>query len=54
MKVSLQIWDTVGDERYREINKTFYEDVAGVVYLYDITNEKSFYNLGIFMTEIRD
>ena len=38
----IEIWDTAGQEKYRSINKLFYKDATIVIFVYDITNKKSF------------
>ena len=38
----VEIWDTAGQEKYRSINKLFYKDSNIVIFVYDITNKKSF------------
>ncbi|MES2614553.1 MAG: GTP-binding protein [Bdellovibrionota bacterium] len=38
----LQIWDTVGQERYRTITQTYYKGAEGIFILYDVTNPQSF------------
>ena len=38
----VEIWDTAGQEKYRSINKLFYKDANIVIFVYDITNNKSF------------
>lgn len=43
--VTLQIWDTSGQERYKAITKNFYQNANGIIFVFDITNEKSFENL---------
>ena len=43
--VRLDIWDTAGQERYRSMGKMFYKDAHIVLFIYDITDEKSFIEL---------
>ena len=43
--VRLDIWDTAGQERYRSMGKMFYKDAHIVLFIYDITDEKSFIDL---------
>ena len=38
----LDIWDTVGQERFRNLNKLFYYDADCIILGYDITNKESF------------
>ena len=41
-KVSLQIWDTAGQEKYRSIGKLFYTEAKVVMMVYDITKGETF------------
>lgn len=52
LKVDLQIWDTSGEERFRTITKQYYRDAAGIVLVFDVTNEKSFSDLEKWVDEI--
>ena len=38
----INLWDTVGQEKYRTMAKIFYKDANIVIFVYDITNENSF------------
>ena len=49
----IHIWDTAGQERYRAINKIFIKDSHIVIFVYSITNRKSFMELK-FWTEYVD
>ena len=40
--ITLDIWDTAGQEKFRSLNKIFYSKAKAVILVYDITNEKSF------------
>lgn len=44
-QVSLEIWDTAGQEKYRSLAKFFYKDAAVVILVYDIACKASFDNL---------
>ena len=44
-KLNLEIWDTVGQEQYRAVNKIFIKNAQIALIVYDITNRKSFENL---------
>ncbi len=52
IKVDLQIWDTSGEERFRTITKQYYRDAAGIVLVFDVTNEKSFSDIGQWIDDI--
>ena len=41
-KIQFNIWDTVGQERFRSVTKTFYNNVKVAILVYDITRGKSF------------
>ena len=41
-QVKLQIWDTAGQERFHSITNNFFHNADGILFVYDITNAKSF------------
>ena len=41
-KISLDIWDTAGQEKYRALAKIFYKDAKAIILVYDVTSKKSF------------
>lgn len=41
-KVKLQVWDTFGNERLRNITLSYCRDASGIIIAYDITNKKTF------------
>ena len=44
-KLTLEVWDTVGQEKMRAVNKIFMKGAKIVLLVYDITNKKSFEEL---------
>ena len=40
--LKFDIWDTVGQEKYRSLAKIFYKDARIIIFVYDITTEFSF------------
>ena len=50
--LQVDVWDTAGMERFRESIMPKYFDANGVILVYDITNEDSFTNLGLWMQDI--
>ena len=40
--IKFNIWDTVGQEKYRSLAKIFYRDAKIIIFVYDITMEFSF------------
>ena len=43
--VRVQLWDTVGQEKYKSITKNLIKRVQGIIIVYDITNKDSFKNI---------
>ena len=52
MKYSLEIWDTIGQEKLRSINKLFYKNSKIVIFVYDITKLDSYNDLQMWAKEI--
>ena len=50
----LKIWDTAGQEQYRSITKSYINGSNGILVIFDLTNEKSFYELKSWMDEIKN
>ena len=44
-KIELCIWDTIGIEKLRMINRLFYKDSAIIIFVYDTTNKNTFENI---------
>ena len=41
-KIKFEIWDTAGEEKYRAINKIFYQDACVTLLVYDITQKDTY------------
>ena len=52
--IKLQIWDTAGTERFHSITTAYYRGAMGIMLVYDITNPKSFNNLGKWLTNLQE
>ena len=53
-KYTIKIWDTAGQDTFRDLNKLYYKDAKVVLLVYDITNQKSFDELGNYwLTQIK-
>ena len=50
--VQIQIWDTAGQDRFREPALSYYRGAVGVVLVYDVTEEKSFESLKYWIDRI--
>lgn len=53
-RLKLQIWDTAGQERFRTITTAYYRGAAGIMLVYDVTNERSFENIKNWMRNIEE
>ena len=52
-KVKLQIWDSAGQERFRNITSSYYRNCAGIIIVYDVTNHSSFEAVSGWIEEVR-
>ena len=54
-KIKYEIWDTAGQEKYRSINKIFYQDTSIAILVFDITRKDTFEALkNYWYLELRD
>ena len=53
-KIKLNIWDTIGQEKFRSISKLFLNDTKIVILVYDITSEETFKNLDYWLQLYKD
>ena len=53
-QVTLNIWDTEGQERFRNITKSFYKGANGIILVYSITDIVSFGHVVSWVDQIRD
>eukprot|EP01051_Picozoa_sp_SAG22_P023556 SAG22_NODE_6129_length_895_cov_1.271357_2_plen_169_part_01 len=51
-KIKFQLWDTAGQERFRTITSSYYRGSHGIIIVYDVTDEKSFEDVNIWLEEI--
>ena len=54
LSVQLQIWDTAGQERFKSITKSYYQGANGILFVYDITNRKSFLNVKEWIKDVEN
>ena len=50
----IDVWDTAGQEKYKSISKIFIKVSNIVIFVYDITNEKSFINLDYWVNSVEE
>ena len=51
-QIKMQIWDTTGQERFRNVISSYFRGSHGILLIYDITNRDSFKNLENWLIEI--
>merc|ERR1712241_1258667 len=49
--MGMQIWDTAGQERFQSLGVAFYRGADSCILVYDITDQKSFDSLDLWMDE---
>eukprot|EP00499_Haloplacidia_sp_CaronLabIsolate_P015241 CAMPEP_0196781188 /NCGR_PEP_ID=MMETSP1104-20130614/9213_1 /TAXON_ID=33652 /ORGANISM="Cafeteria sp., Strain Caron Lab Isolate" /LENGTH=332 /DNA_ID=CAMNT_0042151409 /DNA_START=99 /DNA_END=1097 /DNA_ORIENTATION=+ len=52
-RVKCQVWDTAGQERFHVITRAFYKGAHGILLLYDVTDSRTFQNVGYWMNNIQ-
>ena len=50
----LNIWDTIGQEKFKQPTKLFYNNSKIVIFVYDITNRESFDDLEYWVKDIKE
>ena len=53
-KFSVCVWDTLGQDKYRTIAKSYYRDAAGCLLLYDITKQQSMDDLTKWLEDLEN
>ena len=49
---TFNLWDTIGQEKYRALTKMFFKDSKIIILVYDITSEKSFKELEYWYSQV--
>jgi small GTP-binding protein len=52
-RVKLQIWDSAGQERFRNITSSYYRNCSGIIIVYDVTRRDSFDKVTDWISEVR-
>jgi small GTP-binding protein len=50
--IKVQLWDTAGTERFRSVTPIYYNDVDGVLLVFDITDSNSFETINYWVEEL--
>ncbi|KAI9729687.1 MAG: hypothetical protein M1834_006636 [Cirrosporium novae-zelandiae] len=51
--IRLQLWDTAGQERFRTLQPLYYRGAQAAILVYDITSEKSFFEMTGWLQELK-
>ena len=53
-QIKINLWDTIGQEKYRSLTKIFVKDSKIVIFVYDITKKESFDSLKYWKKVVED
>lgn len=51
---NFQIWDTAGQEKYKSITSSFFQNADGGIVVFDVTNQSSFDNIQNWISEFNN
>ena len=54
MEYTIDLWDTIGQERFRSLSKIFFKNSEIVIFVFDITNKETFNDLEYWFKTIED
>ena len=54
LKIDLCIWDTCGQERFRNLTKQYYRDSHAILLIFSLSEIKSFNNLSFWLEELKN
>ena len=52
--IDLEIWDTLGQEKYSSLVSSYYKNTQGVMIVYDVTSMESFLNVKSWLIELEE
>ena len=52
-QINIKVWDTAGQECFRNIQKIYYHNTEGVLLVFDLTNKKTFEQLNYWISSIK-
>ena len=52
IKYNMMIWDTSGQEKFQTITSAYYRFISCAIFVFDITNRKSFYSINNWHSEL--
>jgi len=51
--ISVQVWDTAGQEKYRSLGPVYYRNASAAILVYDITDRQSFIDINGWIEHFR-
>ena len=54
LDIDVQLWDTAGEEAFRSITRSYYKSSTCAFIVYDITEQKTFYDVTSWLQDCRD
>ena len=52
--IKCQIWDTAGQEKFKSIIHSYYHNIAGCIFVYDVTDKKSFDKIHFWFDDLNN
>ena len=52
-KIRLDIWDSAGQERFKNLTKNYFHGANGIIFVFDISNKKTFETLKTWLIEVQ-
>lgn len=52
--IKIKVWDTAGQERFRTITRQYYKNAEGMILIFDVTEKKTFDQVGDWVTSIME
>ena len=53
-KITVQIWDTAGQEKYASLTSSYYKSAKGALVVYDITDKESFNKIEKLVDDLKN
>ncbi len=53
-EINLKIWDTAGEERFRNLTNQYYNRTDGIILVFDLTNINTMYNIKYWIEQINE
>ena len=47
------VWDTAGSEAFRSLTRSYYRSTAGIILVFDITDQSSFEAIDFWLSECK-